>query len=167
MYPARHHFTAWRRFCQPSRPFRLTLTSNVQPRLPSRYRQQQAGTRRFDTSTSRYPEPGRTMATLGRRSWPALCPFQRRMTVQRTREQRPSSLRESLVFTSRRESELDREQIELAAVGFSAGPNSFYFLEVSDIDQQLRHSKEQTGTITAPSRHPTVTESDMLRPNIG
>lgn len=58
------------------------------------------------------------MATLGRRSWPALREFQRRMTVQRMREQRTPPLRVScsLCLTVVVSPNWTREQIELAAI---------------------------------------------------
>jgi hypothetical protein len=41
------------------------------------------------------------------------------------------------------------------------------FSNVSNIDQRLRNSEEHGGSITAPFRHPSVTESVALPPNEG
>jgi hypothetical protein len=89
---SRRHFITCK-FCQPSKLFLPMPLSDERHRLPSCCRQQRVGSRRFDTSSSRYLELGKMMATPGRQSLPALWPFQRRMTVQRMREQR-LSLRE-------------------------------------------------------------------------
>jgi hypothetical protein len=83
---SRRHSTTWRKFCQPSKPSLLMPLSSERHRRPSCCCQQQAGSRRFDISESRYPEPSRTMAALGQRSWP----FQPRMRGQRMRRWQPS-----------------------------------------------------------------------------
>jgi hypothetical protein len=85
LYSCRHLIT-WSKFCQPSKPPLPMPLSSGQHRQPSCCRQQQAGSRRFDISWSRYLEPSRTMAALGRQSWR----FQPRMKVQRMRRWRPS-----------------------------------------------------------------------------
>jgi|ERR1700732_4225593 len=86
--PRRHFVTC--KFCQPSRLFLPMPLSDEQHRLPSCCHQQRVGSRRFDISSSRYLEPGRTrkplMAALDRPFWPV----QQRRKVQRMREWRPS-----------------------------------------------------------------------------
>jgi len=83
---SRRHSTTWRKSCRPSKPSLQMPSSSERHRQPSCCRQPQAGSRRFDISGSRYPEPGRTMAALGQRSWP----FQPRMRGQRKRRRQPS-----------------------------------------------------------------------------
>jgi hypothetical protein len=82
---SRRHFVICK-FCPPSRPLPLMPLSRERRRRPSCCRQQQAGSRRFDISWSRHPEPGRMMAALGQLSWA----FQPRTREQRMRRWRPS-----------------------------------------------------------------------------
>src|SRR5665647_558586 len=83
---SRLYFTTWRKSCQPSKPSPQMPLSSERNRRPSCCCQPQAGSRRFDISESRYPEPGRTMAAPDQRSWP----FQPRMRGRRMRRWQPS-----------------------------------------------------------------------------
>lgn len=60
--PRRHFITC--KFCQPSKLFPPMPLSDEQHRLPSGYRQQQVGSRRFEISSSGYLGPGRTRKRL-------------------------------------------------------------------------------------------------------
>ena len=112
--------------CQPSRPSRLMPLCRALHQPPSCCRRQQAVLRRSDTSSSQYPEPGRTnsqrMAAPDRRSWPV----QPRKKALRMRALRPL-LRESsswcLPVVAR--SVLNTGQME--PTDKSSGDNGFVF----------------------------------------
>lgn len=83
---SRRHPSTWRKSCRPSKPSLQMPSSRARHRQPSCCCQPQAGSRRFDISESRYPEPGRMMAALGQWSLPS----QPRMRGQRMRRWQPS-----------------------------------------------------------------------------
>ena len=105
--------------------------SSEQRRRPSCCCQQRAGSRRFDISESRYPEQSRTMAALGRRSWP----FQPRMKVQRMRRWRPS-LREFFSWHSPIVMRPTSDERQMGSAGKRSLPTARNKVEQIDLHQR-------------------------------